>query len=436
MIRILGLLFCLSFLSFVYWHRPEVIEVDSKSSIKLDSAIQFIHADEFLKRGITGKNVKVGIIDVGFAHAPEDPSLSYLFKKGRVQMMRDFVDRSNKDFFEMRSDMDRHGTMVMKYLAGKDEDTQYGIATDALFYLARTDDATREYRKEQEYFKDALEWMHNAGVRLVNVSLGYGYGFDDPAENYTPQEMDGVTSMISTAVREFAQKYDMIIVTSMGNDGDNPWRIQTAPADVKEAVSVGLVDKHMRKVAISAEGADFLLSVKPDITCFNNVGGTSFAVPVITGLIAGMLQQNNSLSCAEIMTMIHKAGHLYPFGNNYLGYGVPDSRKIIAMLEGRDFKDEKGMNLETPMNEFILGADSCGSSVLLFHKKDHWSVLKQEILLPEDDKFFIRRPEDIFRQILIVDDKVKQKFHLEKRSSPVKRTTVVYNNNTLEIEWK
>ncbi len=409
--------------------------MNNPPAIRLDSAINLLNADVLLKKGLTGKNVKIGIIDVGFAHAPNEPTLTHVFRNGKVKGIRDFVQPTDPNFFGSRSDMDQHGAMVLKYVAGNDGSTQYGLAPDALFYLARTDDGAREYRTEQEYFKTALEWMHKEGVRLVNVSLGYGYGFDDPAENYEPKEMDGVTSMISATVKEFVEKYDMIIVTSMGNDGDNPWKIQTAPADVEGAVSVGLVDKQLQKKSISAEGADFLSFLKPDATCFNNIGGTSFAAPVVTGLVACMLQEKPNLTSAEVRSIIHKSGHLYPFGNNYLGYGVPDARKILGLIKNAS-KYEKGRTLIVSQPQVVFNADTCGNTVTVFHKKDKWIVLKQESLSAENNQFVIRYPGDIVRHRLIVDDKLKQEFHLQPEHDAVKRTTVVYKDKTLEIEWK
>lgn len=401
-----------------------------------DSAITYVHGESLVRQHFDGRGVKVGIIDVGFKNADTHPALQDVFKEGRVVAVRDFVNPQRKDaFYEQQEKGDNHGTAVFKYIAGRDSFQQYGLATGASFYLARTDNGAKDFRAEEKYFSEALEWLHSQGVKLVNVSIGYNYGFEDPRENYLPSEMDGKTSFISQVAQKYVDEYGMIIVKSAGNDGSTPWRIITLPADAPSVISVGIIDKRKCKVGSSSEGPDFLQYVKPNVSCFNTIPGTSFAAPVITGMVACMLQKQPSLKPREVIDLLERTGHLYPYTNNYLGAGVPDASRVLAMMDNKEQRSPKQVReISVKENQSLI--NSTERQAVLYHKKDKWVVLREQPVSAESGVFRIVRPDSIAREKLVVVDKANLKVHVEAKKEIVSRTTLVTDKEMVEIIWQ
>ena len=239
-------------------------------------------------------------------------------------------------FFLDENDMGNdHGSTVLKFIGGVVADNQRvnykGFATDAQFYLGRTDHPNKENRMDEDNWVAGLEWLEQQGVRLVNSSLGYTK-FDDEAQNYTPAQMDGNTAVSTKAANIAAVEKGMILVAAAGNEGDSDdWKIISAPADSRYVMSVGATDLSNAKQDYSSEGNERLSYQKPNISTFA-IGGTSFAAPIITGFAACILQAKPDASATEVFEFIEKAGHLYPYGNDQIGYGVPRADKLLKIM--------------------------------------------------------------------------------------------------------
>ncbi len=127
-----------------------------------------------------------------------------------------------------------------------------------------------------------------------------------------------------------AKEKGMILVVSAGNEGENnKWQqLISTPADSEFTIAVGANDESGLKMSYSSIGPSGLKYTKPNLSCFSKFG-TSLAAPVITGLIAILLEKEGSLSLNEINKRLFKSSLLYPFDNNYLGYGYPESKYLI-----------------------------------------------------------------------------------------------------------
>lgn len=404
--------------------------------IKLPKPLAQMNGGVFLRAGLTGKGVKIGIIDVGFLKADTDSSLCRFFQTGGTPLLRDYIYSDAKQLFLKHSDIDWHGTQVWSLIGGVFPGrSRFGLASDGEYYLARTDDGTKEYKDEQEYLKQALMWLGSKGVRLVNISLGYAYGFDNPADNYVPGNMNGKTALASIAAQEAISRYNMIIVVAAGNDGDNDWKILSAPADAKDVITVGSTDAKKNKKGFSSEGPDFLSYLKPDISCMNYTGGTSFSAPAITGIVACMLQKDPHLTNARIKEILQRSGHLYPYGNNYEGFGVPDANMILELMDHPDRTAGRDSLLNTKNNTINIELTNEEIAFTLFHKKDKWIVLRQDKLDSTGNVVTIERPAPCKRSSLVVDDKLQSKYHVESKNEAVARTTFVTNKRVVEIVW-
>ena len=386
----------------------------------LNFALEQIHADTLVRLGLTGKGVKIGIIDGGFLDAPKAPKLQHFFANKRIAAYKDFITPKLARYGGNRKLDDQHGTEVWEMVGGyhPEKAIRHGLATEATYYLARTDHGGGEKRIEEEYFVQALEWMAKKGIRLVNTSLGYTNGYDDPKEDYVPTQMNGTTA-IAMACQKAIEAYDMIIVGAAGNEGQLPWKVINTPADAPGVIAVGASKiTLMDKMSYSSIGPEFLDYLKPELTCYSS-SGTSFAAPVITGLVACMLQLNPELSNQEVRNILMASCNLYPYGNNYVGHGVPDARKIITFMQ-QGLNSENDIQLvqiksRTGLLQKILPARKFrfrpgGATVVVYHKYDQWKVRDKQLILPERKKTVIEKPERATQSTVIAGDRIYELF--------------------------
>ncbi|MFQ3576696.1 MAG: S8 family serine peptidase, partial [Cytophagales bacterium] len=318
-------------ISSIQKYKKIIASLDTQLIVS-DQKLQLIGESCLRKKGLNGDGVIIGVVDAGFAGFRSANYLKNSRKKNKVIHTRDFLNQE-KDVFSSSIGNDDHGLTVLKNLVGISKKRKFGLAPEAKLVLARTENANKEFRMEELLWAKSLEWFDSLGVRLVNSSLGYSIGFDDPKDNYQISDLDGQSTIVTRAAKIATEEKGMIIVTSAGNEGNkNEWRILTAPADAKWAISVGALNTNFTKAGFSSIGPDFLAYVKPDV-CAISGNGTSFSAPIITGLIACMLQLNPKLTLQEIFMFLEQSGHLFPFPNNYVGYGMPDACKIIELME-------------------------------------------------------------------------------------------------------
>lgn len=355
-----------------------------------------VQANAFLKENITAKDVTIGVIDAGFYGADSSLSLSQVFSNKRILGVRDYVKPGRSGdllFSTAESFSDMHGTEVLAAIAGIDyqDQVQYGMATNAKFYLARTDYSMREYRGEEDNWIAAMEWMDSLGVRLINTSLGYAKGFSDPRENYQPSQMDGKTSAISKAAQIASDKKGIMIIVSAGNEGDDKsWGIVSAPADAKGVLSVGATNgKLWNRIGYSSVGPEFLSYVKPNVSCFS-LYGTSLSAPVITGFAACLLQANPQLSNKELISLIEKSSHLYPYGNNYIGYGVPQASRALALAKAPYLPNNSKL-VKAKGRTCEVEVTSQDSMVAVYRKKNEKDVIAQQVAKVQNGKVSLKR---------------------------------------------
>ena len=363
-------------------------------------ALRQMNAEALIEEGLTGKGVKIGIVDGGFRNAEKSPWLKHIFKSGRVKACQNFLNNSNECFDKTIDD--DHGTNVWEAIAGISNGEQIGMATNSTFYLAHTDHPKAENKVEEDNWIAAIEWFYENDVRLVNSSLGYSTGFDDPKENYQPKDING-QSVLTLAANEAAKK-GMIIVSAAGNDGINSFKVVSIPADAKGLITVGASTyKYRKKASYSSAGSPHLPYLKPDISTFSG-SGTSFSAPAITGIIACLLERDPDLSSDSIKSILIRSSHLYPYGNNYLGFGIPDVKKILN-------------NHQIPAEKIVVDGltftfQGNAPFLTIFHKSDAHKVEEQEVIKVKNGQAVISKPRNC------------------------RKSTVWYNKNILEIVWK
>lgn len=380
------------------------------SAQQLGFALEQINGQAIIDAGLTGKGVKIGIIDGGFLRADDSESLKALFENGQVAGYKDYLDPEAAPFTGKASFDDTHGTEVWELIGGynKVKKVQYGLATGATYYLARTDHGGYERRQEEKFAIEAMEWLASEGVQIINLSLGYNFGFNDKRENYQPEQMDGKSTILTQAVDRISEEYGILVVVAAGNDGNHKWQIVGSPGDAKSALTVGATKyKVWNEMKYSSKGPEWLDYVKPEISCYSSLG-TSFSAPVITGLVACLLEKDPTASVERLRSSIINSGNLLQ-PNNYIGYGVPNGKIAMMLVEGKDvFWEDTQRNAKRIFN---LELDKPSIYITVYHK-DGWKVLRKETIRTDKTKIKIKRKEE------------------------AERTTVIWEGGSFEIVWE
>jgi len=289
--------------------------------------------------GLNGKGMDIAVFDGGFRFADVLPAMAHLFEEGRIIETHDFLNFDSPNVF----DASTHGTMVLSHMAGIIQDSLYGTAVEANYYLFQTEDVFREVRLEEDTWIQAAEWADSIGIDVINSSLGYSL-FDEDYMNYSPSDMNGSTTRISQAAEICALK-GTLVVNSAGNSGDDPWHVITAPSDAEHVLCIGAVDLNGSHASFSGYHPLGLNDIKPNIVAMGRQtvyaamdstisrgNGTSFSSPIIAGMAATLWQAFPTASNMEIFNAIEESASLYSTPNDSMGHGIPDFWKAFVRL--------------------------------------------------------------------------------------------------------
>jgi subtilisin family serine protease len=290
------------------------------------------------QNGFAGQNMLIGVLDGGFSGTDNIGAFNHLFNEDRIVDEFDFV-RNNRTIYEHSS----HGTQVLSCMAAIETDVVVGTAPYADYLLYITEDDGPEHRIEEYNWLFAAEKADSMGVDVINTSVGY-YDFDDPSMNYTKNQFDGQTTVITRAAQKTAEK-GIVVVCSGGNEGNDPWDFLTAPADAKDILAVGAIRSDSTLTSFSSPGPTTDGRIKPDVVALGSsvtvassagtsrVSGTSFSAPLVAGLVAGFWQAEPELTAKEVVERIRNSGHRVSLGsvNNNFGYGIPSFTRLTGL---------------------------------------------------------------------------------------------------------
>lgn len=284
------------------------------------------HGDSLHGAGFRGAGMQIAVIDAGYYNADEIS----VFKKMNLLGTRDFVNPRSDIYAE-----NYHGMKVLSCLAANRPHVLVGTAPEAAYWLLRSEDDDTEQLVEEDYWAEALEFADSAGVDVVNTSLGY-YEFDDKVMNYRYRDLDGRYSLMSHSASLAADK-GMVVVCSAGNSGRGVWKKITPPGDAKNILTVGAVNRELVNADFSSVGNTTDGRIKPDVMAVgvssavagtdgtvSYANGTSFASPILCGLVACFWQACPWLTARQVVEAVQNAGDRKEYPDNIFGYGIPD----------------------------------------------------------------------------------------------------------------
>ncbi len=302
-----------------------------------NTQIKQLNGKTLHQSGYKGEGMTIAVIDGGFTNADIMPIL----KNTKIVGTKDFVHRRN-DFYNTGS----HGMMVLSCMGTNVPGTIVGTAPEASYWLLLSEDGDSEQLVEEDNWCAAIEFADSVGVDVVNTSLGYA-NFDAKEDCLKYWQLDGVTENISRSASMCAKK-GMILVNSAGNSGNDAWKLITAPADAKDVLTVGAVNNSYSNTNFSSLGNTSDGRIKPDVMALGEGvwlcgtdgmltpgSGTSFASPILCGMVACLWQALPKLTAYQIMDLVRNAGNNVDHPDNVYGWGIPDFNKAWQTGKGQ-----------------------------------------------------------------------------------------------------
>lgn len=253
------------------YHIQPIIEACTVDSAKYSSGQSLV--EDGLE--LTGDGVKVGMADGGYPAPNEELDLSSIIKVGYP-------------------DDDGHATNTAVTLVGRDS----GFSKDITLYSTN-------------YGEENIEALLDAGCVLINISFGYMYSESDYSSAYA-------YSVYDRWIDHIVDQHNVTVVVSAGNDAQGTiidgylYKRVISPAMGKNVITVGAFND----LGTSEEDDDILCNYssykntngteittgveKPDVILPANLlgGGTSTSAPIMTAIIAQILQLKPSLAAS------------------------------------------------------------------------------------------------------------------------------------------
>ena len=296
--------------------------------------IEQINVHELHNAGYTGENVRILVMDTGF-------DLTHnVFANINVIDQWDFInddnETANETSYEHSENQDFHGTAVLSTIAGNAPGEFMGVAFDAEFLLAKTEDVPQEYQLEEDNYVAGLEWGEANGADVVSTSLGY-------LDWYTYEDLDGNTAVTTNAV-DIAVGLGMVCVTAAGNEGNDDWYYIITPADADSVIAVGAVKDNGDIASFSSHGPTYDGRIKPEVcargyqtwcinpnstTTYTRMSGTSLACPLVGGATVLIRQAQPDWSAMQVREALMMTASISNNPDNTYGYGILNAGAAI-----------------------------------------------------------------------------------------------------------
>ena len=296
--------------------------------------IEQIKVHELHNQGFTGEGIRILVLDTGF-----DLTHNALFDINVIDqwdVINDDNQTANETEQEEEIGQDSHGTAIISVIAANSPGEFLGVAFDAEFLLAKTEDVSQEIQQEEDDYVSGLEWGESNGADVSSSSLGY-------LDWYEYSDMDGNTAVTTIAV-DIAVGLGMVCVTSAGNSGSSDWYYIIAPADADSVVSVGAVSETGEIAGFSSHGPTADGRIKPEVcargsqtwcispnstTNYTQYSGTSLSCPLVAGAIGLVVQARPDWSAMEVRNAIMMTASMADSSNNTYGYGIVNASAAI-----------------------------------------------------------------------------------------------------------
>lgn len=252
----------------------KAINIDLKTDKDyIPDGVNMINAQFMWSKGITGKDVKIAVIDSGCDMTHKD-------LQTRITGGRNFTIEDNKNIYKYQ-DYNGHGTHVCGTIAASNNN--YGVirvAPDAKLLILKALD--KNGSGSMKGIIDAINFAISQRVDIISMSLG------------TSEDVPQLHQAIKKAVDS-----NILVVCAAGNEGDSKGVTDgfSYPAGYNEVISVGAVD-YSKSAAIFSNSNKEVDLVAPGVNIistflngkYETLSGTSMATPHVTGALALLIE--------------------------------------------------------------------------------------------------------------------------------------------------
>jgi hypothetical protein len=326
---------------------PETVKAKTNKTLKTAvdynyggsaTQIQMLNGHVLHQQNYTGSGKVIAVLDAGFPGVNTAQPFENLRNNGRILGGYDYTNRN--DNFYTGND---HGTLVLSTMGGYKENALVGTAPDASYYLFITEINAFEIPLEESLWVEAAEKADSLGVDIITTSLGYFGQRDEPRYNHTYSDMNGTTNFVSIGA-DAAFAKGIIVLASAGNEATTTEPHIGSPADAVSVLAVGAVTATKVKSPFSSIGPSYDNRIKPDIMAMGTASvvsnatgtigtanGTSFACPIMAGMVACLWQAFPTKTNKEIRQMVLELSDRYTLPNNNYGYGIPNFGSALGI---------------------------------------------------------------------------------------------------------
>ena len=243
--------------------------------------LEMIGAEQGWQSGLTGRGVRVAIIDSGVSAATGD-----------IDPDRLLAGKNVADETQSTEDTEGHGTFIAGII-GATKDNGVGIAGIApgvtIIPIKTTDGSTIHVGVNSAAFYAAIDEFH---CDVINYSTGTTV----PSEEY--REM----------VR-YADSKGVIVISSVGNKGDSTVQY---PAAFDEVIGVGSIGRTMECSSFSQHNSSVFVTAPGEKITSLSLGsgtvrtgsGTSYSTPHVVGLAALLKEAHPEMTTADFKEIL------------------------------------------------------------------------------------------------------------------------------------
>lgn len=276
--------------------------------------------------GITGKNIGIAVLDTGISN--------HIDLNDNLVCFKDYINIRKTAY-----DDNGHGSHVSGIISGngyKSKGRFKGIAPDSKIIMLKCLDKSGNGKIDnaEKGLDFIIDNRDRFNIRIVNISVGSIKKTDD-----------NETERLVKAVEEL-WKLGFVVIVAAGNNGPDKGSV-TAPGNAKSVITVGASDDNMvsgndRRKNYSGRGPTEICVVKPEIVCpgtgiiscnnkngYSTKSGTSMAVPIVSGIVALMLERKPDLTNKEIKKKMYETAIDVGLPKNHQGWGEINARRLI-----------------------------------------------------------------------------------------------------------
>ncbi len=343
--------------------RGELATLETNSTVSTSDSSSYGNAFEQLEitktisclhdNGLDGTGVLIAVLDAGFPELDSMKAFESLRNDGRIIDTWDFEDNTSYVYHK-----NSHGTVVSSVIAAQLDSNYLGAAPKADYAFYLTEIGRFERNVEEFNLILGLERADSIGADICSISLGYR-NFDTLQVSYSYNDMNGSTTIAVQGVN-IAKRKGIIISVAAGNSGSGAGTL-SSPCDADSVLCVGAIKYDSTRAGFSSEGPTSDGRIKPDVVTIGQgcwfVGlddtarfgnGTSFATPLMTGMVACLKQAHPNRSSFEIMDAVRNNSDRASNPDNIYGWGIPNSCKIDSELAELD-------SIALGINELVIG---------------------------------------------------------------------------------